>query len=104
MVNGAMGEILAVLLGVVTLMFGFDKIVSKVTNGAPFDPSIIRPAIPFIIYFFIGMIATTVCSPSLEGKNYWIVQSLPIEKKTVYKGKMLFNMYLTVPFMAFSTV
>lgn len=104
MVNGAMGEILAVLLGVVTLIFGFDKIVSKVTNGAPFDPSIIRPAIPFIIYFFIGMIATTVCSPSLEGKNYWIIQSLPIEKKTVYKGKMLFNMYLIVPFMAFSTV
>ena len=104
MVNGAMGEILAALFGVVTLIFGFDKIVSKVTNDAPFDPSIIRPAIPFIIYFFIGMIATTVCSPSLEGKNYWIIQSLPIEKKTVYKGKMLFNMYLTVPFMAFSTV
>ena len=29
---------------------------------------------------------------------------ITIEKKTVYKGKMLFNMYLTVPFMAFSTV
>jgi ABC-2 type transport system permease protein len=104
MVNGAIGEILAVLLGLVTLIIGFDKIVSKVTNGAPIDSSIIRPAIPFIIYFFIGMIATTVCSPSLEGKNYWIIQSLPIEKKTVYKGKMLFNMYLSVPFMAFSTV
>ena len=104
MVNGAMGEILAALLGAVTLIIGFDKIISKVTNGAPIDSSLIGPAIPFIVYFFIGMIATTACSPSLEGKNYWIIQSLPIEKKTVYKGKMLFNMYLTVPFMAFSTV
>jgi ABC-2 type transport system permease protein len=50
------------------------------------------------------MVATTVCSPSLEGKNYWIIQSLPIEKTTIYNGKMLFNMYLTVPFMAISTV
>jgi ABC-2 type transport system permease protein len=47
------------------------------------------------------MMATTVCSPSLEGKNYWIVQSLPIEKKTLYQGKMLFNMYLAVPAMEF---
>lgn len=104
MVNGAMGEILAALLGIVTLIFGFNKIVATVTANAPFDPAILQPAIPFIIYFFIGMVATTVFSPSLEGKNYWIMQSLPIEKKTVYQGKMLFNMVLTVPFMLFATL
>ena len=103
MVNCAMGEILAFLLGIVTLIIGFDKIVATVTNNAPFDHAVLQPAIPFIVYFFIGMVATTACSPSLEGKNYWIMQSLPIEKKTVYQGKMLFNMYLTVPFMLFAT-
>ena len=61
----------------------------------------LQPAIPFIVYFFIGMVATTSFTPSLEGKNYWILQSLPIDKKTIAKGKMLFNMYLTVPFMTF---
>ena len=101
MVNAAMGEILASLFGIITLIIGFDKIVSTVTNGAPFDPAILQPAIPFIIYFFIGMVATSACSPSLEGKNYWIVKSLPIDPKTLYRGKMLFNMYLTVPFMCF---
>jgi len=103
-VNGAMGEILAILLGLVTLIIGFDRIVSVVTSDAPFDHAILQPAIPFIIYFFIGMAATTAMSPSLEGKNYWIIQSLPIKKKTVYQGKMLFNMYLTVPAMAFATL
>ena len=102
--NVAVGEVLASLLGVVTLLIGFDRIVATVTNGAPFDPSILQPSIPFIVYFFIGMVATTACSPSLEGKNYWIVQSLPIEKKTLYQGKMLFNLYLTVPFSLFSTL
>ena len=50
------------------------------------------------------MMATTACSPSLEGKNYWIVQSLPISKKTLYQGKMMFNMYLSAPFMTFAIV
>jgi len=104
LVNAAMGEILSLLFGIVTLVFGFDTIVSKVTRDAPFSHAILAPAIPFIIYFFIGMVATTACSPSLEGKNYWIVQSLPIEKPTLYKGKMLFNMFLTVPFALFATL
>ena len=104
LVNGAMGMLLSALLGLVTLVVGFDRIVALATGGAPIDPAVIRPAIPFIVYFFIGMVATTACSPSLEGRNYWILQSLPIEKKTVYQGKMLFNMALTVPFMAFSTL
>ncbi len=104
MVNGAMGEILAVLVGLVALIFGTDKIIAVVTQGAPIDSSMLQPAIPFIVYFLIGMVATTACSPSLEGKNFWIIKSLPIQMKTVYQGKMLFNMYLTVPFMAFATL
>lgn len=104
MVNGAMGEVLALILGLAALLIGFDRIAAVVTGGAPVDSVMLQPAIPFIVYFLIGMVATTVCSPSLEGKNYWIVQSLPIEKKTLYQGKMLFNMFLTLPFMVFTTL
>ncbi|MBO4901545.1 MAG: hypothetical protein J5518_01945 [Lachnospiraceae bacterium] len=101
MTNVAIGEIMAVIFGILTLVVGFDRIVALVTQNAPVDTAILQPAIPFIVYFFIGMMATTACSPSLEGKNYWILQSLPVEKKTIYQGKMLFNLYLTVPFMVF---
>lgn len=104
MVNGGIGVILASIIGLLTLIIGPEKILSALTHGAPIDSAMLRPAIPFIVYFFIGMMATTACSPSLEGKNYWILQSLPIRKKTIYQGKMLFNMILTVPFMAFSTL
>ena len=104
MTNAAMGEVLAALLGIVTLVVGFDRILDIVTQEAPFDHAILQPAIPFIVYFFIGMLATTACSPSLEGKNYWIIQSLPLSMKSVYQGKMLFNLYLTVPAMAFSVL
>lgn len=104
MTNAALGEILAVLLGLLTLLIGFDRIVALVTHDAPIDTAMLQPAIPFIVYFFVGMMATTACSLSLEGKNYWIVQSLPIEKKTLYQGKMLFNLYLSVPFMLFAVL
>ena len=103
-VNAAMGEILAIILGIVTLVIGFDKIIATLTNGAEFDYMLLQPSIPFIVYLLVGMVATTACSPSLEGKNYWIVQSFPIEKKTLYQGKMLFNMYMTVPCMVFTTL
>lgn len=101
MVNGGMGQILCTIAGILVLIVGFDNAVTMITQNAPFDHAIIRPAIPFIIYFFIGMVATTACSPSLEGKSYWIIKSLPLSMKTVYQGKMLFNMYITVPFMTF---
>ncbi len=104
MVNAAMGEVLVVILGIVTLIIGFDKLIAMITQNAPVDTAILRPGIPFILYFFTGMVATTACSPSLEGKNYWIMQSLPLDKKTIYHGKMLFNMCLTVPVMVFSTL
>ena len=61
MVNGGMGQILCTIAGILVLIVGFDNAVTMITQNAPFDHAIIRPAIPFIIYFFIGMVATTTC-------------------------------------------
>ena len=104
LINGALGEVLALILGVVCLFVNFETIIKIITKNAPFDSSVVYPAIPLIVYFLIGMVATTAISPSIEGKNYWIMQSLPIEKKVIYQGKMLFNMYLTIPFAVFATI
>lgn len=104
MVNGGLGEIFAVLIGIAALIFDIESIIAKVLQDAPVSKEMLYPAFPLIIYFMIGMVATTAISPSLEGKNYWIVKSLPIPEKTLYRGKMLFNMYLTVPFAVFGTI
>ncbi len=100
--NAGLGEIMCIVAGIAVLFLDIDKLLSKVLMGAPITMEMIYTAIPLIVYFFVGMAATTAMTPSLEGKNYWIVQSLPIRKKTLYQGKMLFNMYLTVPCMAFA--
>ncbi|MCR5279886.1 MAG: hypothetical protein K6E19_10650 [Lachnospiraceae bacterium] len=102
--NAAVGEIFAVLFGIAVLFFDIDKALTEMFQGAPITKEMLIPAVPLIMYFFIGMVATTAISPSAEGKNYWIVKSLPLTDKTLYQGKMLFNMYLTVPFMLFGTL
>ena len=92
------------IMSIAVLVVDIDKAIYTVLQGAPVTKEMLYPAVPFIIYFCIGMAATTAMTPSLEGKNYWIVQSLPITKKTLYQGKMLFNIYLTVPFTLFATI
>ena len=104
MTNAIMGELLCLIMGVAVCFADIDSLLQGMLQGAPVTKEMLCPAIPFIVYFLVGMMATTVCSPSLEGKNYWIVQSLPIRKKTLYQGKMLFNLYLTVPVSVFTTV
>ena len=102
--NVAVGQLMVAIIGIIALFVGFNKLISFITNGAPLDASLVWPAIPFIVHFLNGMMVPTVAAPSLEGKNYWIVQSVPLDKKDLYRGKMLFGMMLTVPFMLFGTL
>ena len=96
--NMGVGEILIVILCVMLIFVDMDKIIATVTGNSPLTKESLLPAIPLIVYFFVGMSSTTSASFSLEGKNFWILQSLPISGKDVIQGKMLFNMYLTIPF------
>ncbi|HPJ24059.1 MAG TPA: hypothetical protein PK113_04035, partial [Bacillota bacterium] len=45
----------------------------------------------------MSMIYSSAVSLSLEGKNFWILKSLPIKPKTIMYGKMLFNIILGLP-------
>lgn len=102
--NMGIGELLLVILSILALFVDMDQVIQTITGNSPLTKESILPAIPWIIYFFTGMSSTTSASFSLEGKNYWIVQSLPVSKKDLVLGKMLFNMYLTVPFTLLGTI
>lgn len=104
MSNACIGELFCLAAGIAVLFVDIDKLLIDMFQQAPITKEMLLPAIPLIVYLFIGIVSTTTFTPSLEGKNYWIVQSLPLSKKTLYQGKMLFNMYLTVPFAVFAAV
>ncbi len=103
-VNVGFGFILALVLGVASLFIGLDRIIGMVVQGAPVTTQMILPAIPFVIYFLTGMVAMTTCSPSLEGKNYWILKSSPLTNRQIYFGKILANLYLAVPTQLITTL
>jgi ABC-2 type transport system permease protein len=102
-VNDGMGVVMAFLAGIACLVFNLNKFLSGLTD-VPFELMRMVPCVTLIIYFFVGMMPTTTASPSLEGKNYWIVKSLPIDMLTVYKGKMRFNNLLSIPVGVFAVV
>ncbi len=102
--NCCFGMVMALIIGVAGLFIKADTMVSTITGGSPLEAKVFAGALPIIVFFFVGMAPTTCCSLSLEGKNYWIVQSLPIAKRDLYKGKMLMNMIISVPPMLLSVL
>ncbi|MDF2906239.1 MAG: putative rane protein [Herbinix sp.] len=52
---------------------------------------------PAIISFCVMMCCTTMSSISLEGKNLWIIKSMPVEPKTVYLAKIYVNLTVLSP-------
>lgn len=41
---------------------------------------------------------TTACSISMEGKNWWMMQTLPVQAGDVMQGKLLLNLTVAAPF------
>lgn len=50
-----------------------------------------------LVAFCLGMVYTSAVSLSLEGKQLWIVKSLPIPPLELMKAKIFFNILLQVP-------
>ena len=102
--NMGVGYVLAIAIGIVSLFVGMESVIGGITQGAPITKDMIKIAIPFIVYFMTGMTSPSTASPSLEGKNYWIVKSLPIPSKDLYKGKILAALYISIPCQVISTI
>ncbi|WP_035785022.1 hypothetical protein [Butyrivibrio sp. MC2021] len=103
-VNVGFGYIFALIVGVLALIVGLDRIIATVVQGAPVTIEMVLPALPFVIYFLTGMVPMTTCSPSLEGKNYWIIKSSPVRDWDIYMGKLLASLYVAVPAQLIGTL
>ena len=53
--------------------------------------------LPAFITFCIVMSSTTMASISLEGKNLWIIKSMPVTPKTVFLSKIAVNLTVISP-------
>lgn len=97
--NTSMGYILTVIMSVAALILGIDKI-----NQMFVGMSLPSWAFSFVLGAFFSMAPTTTCSISIEGKQWWLVKSLPISTKTVLDSKLLVNLTIALPCYLISVI
>ncbi|WP_455675660.1 hypothetical protein [Pradoshia sp.] len=91
--NTIIGPIMMVAFAFSIFMIGKDQM----DQYLPLEGGVTK-IIPFALAA-VGCIMTTTCtSISMEGKEWWIVKSLPIQAKTIFDSKILMNLTLIAPF------
>ena len=80
-------------MGTIGIIFvDLDSILGDATAKA----SIVRSS-PIFVSFCVIMCCTTMASISLEGKNLWILKSLPVTPKAIYLSKIAVNLTIISP-------
>jgi len=93
--NLLIGCVLAVLLAVAMLIAGPDKVMQGL-NASDYM-HIVKNAACYVIAVMVCMTNTATVSLALEGKNIWLIKSLPISPKILYDSYLLTNLTFTVP-------
>lgn len=97
--NTAMGYVLLLIGSIALLIMGVDHVEAILQM-----PGIINKALPLVIAAICCITSTTASSISLEGKQWWIPQSMPVSTKTVLDSKILVNLTIGYPFLFLSEI
>jgi len=93
--NTGVGFLLFTMASVALIFTGADKL--EMMIKIPGITNIIAKAGPIAISFFVVMSCSTACAISLEGKNLWIIKSLPLNIETIFLSKLAVNLTLSIP-------
>ncbi len=96
--NSGIGVVILLVMSIASLFYRSEiedilaQMIGSGVNGLGIEILILA-----VISFCISMTMTPAISLSLEGKNFWILKSLPIKAETIVFSKILFNLILCVP-------
>lgn len=94
LLNACMGVFYFIAICVISVVSGRSSIFDLLTGTGPDMPF----AAAAIISMTAGFIFLSGSSISVEGKNFWILKSLPVKWADVMKSKLLFHLLPAVPF------
>lgn len=100
--NTIMGYVLAAVAAVSLFVVGADKFEELL--GVSGIQSVIETVMPFVLAVMMSMATMTSSSISMEGKSFWILQTLPVKSKAVYLSKILANVTVAAPFYVVSVI
>ena len=101
--NTIIGPALGAVMSVAFLFVEADAVFAQVTTQVPFSLNI-KTVIPMMAAAVMTMANAISMSVSLEGKEWWLLKSLPLTTKMILDGKLLFHLILVTPFFAVSQV
>lgn len=94
--NTGFGLVLITILCIVQLFIRPEQLDGLL--GMKGSVELFKQFLPQVIAFSIAMTSISASSISLEGKNLWLLKSLPVTAKTIFLSKIAFNLVLTIPF------
>ncbi len=97
--NTIIGPIMGCLMCVALCVAGVETI-----TGALPVPIDVAGLAPFAVAAVFCMMTTTSTSVSMEGKQFWILRSLPVPVKALLDAKILLNLALMAPFFLVAEV
>lgn len=100
--NAALGLIMLTITSLIMIVSGPEKLVEII--AIPEVANQLALYVPIVILFCCCTNSSTASSISLEGKNLWIYQSLPLRATQIFRGKILVSLTLSVPFIVLDTI
>ena len=99
-VNAGLGPVLLTVLSIASLFYTqqIEGFLGEMI-GVGLDVEIL---IMGLVGFSVAMTYTPAISLSLEGKNFWIIKSMPVKAETVMFSKIIFNLLLIIPIAVMS--
>ena len=104
MINTIIGPVTLILI-CASFVFFFDGYIKDSLNAFSnlhviSIKSVISVAFSVICCIFLTTSCTTSCSISIEGKNYWILQSSPVSYQDIFNSKILLSTLVNSGLMA----
>lgn len=97
--NTLVGAVMMVLFSAGVLIAG-KEMVDQIIH----IPGLAERALPVLIGMMPAMMPMTSCSISMEGKQWWILQTMPVTEKEIVRGKVLANILVLIPFYLVSEI
>jgi len=93
--NSAMGAIMNLVAAVLILVKGKELLAAL--SGAGEMEEIVAAVVLLGLCAMASMTTISACSVSLEGKNLWIVRSMPVAARTVLRSKLALHLIVSAP-------
>ena len=97
--NTVVGYLLMVLAAAALLIAGPEKLEAMLGF-----PGLVSGMMPLLLAVTGSIMPITACAVSMEGKQWWIMQSLPVRGKEIWNGKILLNLTVALPCWAAAVI